>query len=53
MGTASVRIGLLAFFNEFDDGHFGAIRGSYRSGTEVGPSIRFILDFDRNPFRSN
>jgi hypothetical protein len=48
-GTASLRIGLLTFFREFTARDFGAI-GNYRSGTETGPSVRFIFDFDRNPF---
>jgi hypothetical protein len=48
-----VRFGLLAFFDDFDAADFGAIPGSYRSGTEIGPSVRFILDFDRNPLSSN
>jgi hypothetical protein len=50
-GTASLRIGLLTFFQEFTAEDFGAI-GNYRSGTETGPSVRFIFDFDRNPFKS-
>jgi hypothetical protein len=51
-GSATVRVGLLAFFKEFNAEDFGAIPGTYRSGAEVGPSIRFVLDFDRNPFGS-
>ena len=51
-GSASLRLGLLAFFKEFDAADFGAIPGTYRSGAEIGPSIRFVLDFDRNPFSS-
>jgi hypothetical protein len=50
-GTASLRVGVLAFFKEFDDVHFGAIPGTYQSGTEVSPSVRLIIDFDRNPFK--
>lgn len=51
-GTASLRLGVLAFFQEFDATDFGAIPGTYRSGTELGPSVRFVFDFDRNPFSS-
>ncbi|HEY7499242.1 MAG TPA: hypothetical protein VH740_12045 [Vicinamibacterales bacterium] len=51
VGTASLRLGVLAFFKEFTAEDFGAIPGTYRSGTEIGPSFRLILDFDRNPFK--
>jgi hypothetical protein len=51
VGTASLRLGVLAFFKEFTAEDFGAIPGTYRSGTDIGPSFRFILDFDRNPFK--
>ena len=52
-GTVSLRLGLMAFFGEFDAEDFGAIPGSYNSGdsVEFGPSIRFIVDLDRNPFK--
>ena len=53
LGTVSLRLGLLAFFGEFRAEDFGAIPGTYSSGdsVEFGPSVRFILDIDRNPFR--
>jgi hypothetical protein len=53
IGTASLRIGALALFGEFDAADFGAT-GPYSSNGSVewGPSVRFILDFDRNPFSS-
>jgi hypothetical protein len=51
LGTASLRVGLLAFFGGFTASDFAAI-GPYHAKSEVGPSVRFILDFDRNPFTS-
>jgi hypothetical protein len=50
-GTFTVRVGALIWFKEFTAEDFGAIPGTYRSGTEIGPSVRFIFDFDRNPFK--
>jgi hypothetical protein len=52
-GTASLRIGALILLKQFDAEDFGAIPGTYRSSrVDVGPSFRFVLDFDRNPFKS-
>ncbi len=53
-GSATLRIGALFLFGRFEDEDFGAIPGTYRSSSvDVGPSFRFVLDFDRNPFKSN
>jgi hypothetical protein len=53
LGTVTLRLGIVAFFGEFLAEDFGAIPGTYRSGDsiEFGPSVRFILDLDRNPFK--
>lgn len=50
-GTFNVRLGLLWFPGGFKDTDFGALPGTYDSGVELGPSIRFIFDFDANPFK--
>jgi hypothetical protein len=52
LGTASLRVGAVFFTEGFTAADFGAIPGTYESGTEWGPSIRFIFDFDKNPFKS-
>jgi hypothetical protein len=51
VGTFGIRAGVLFFTKGFDADDFGAIPGSYRSGTEVSPSVRFVFDFDRNPLK--
>ena len=51
LGPFGVRVGLLIFTKGFKAEDFGAIPGTYESGLEIGPSVRFVLDFDRNPFR--
>jgi hypothetical protein len=51
LGTANLRLGALFFTGGFTAADFGAIPGTYDSGTEWGPSIRFIFDFDKNPFK--
>jgi hypothetical protein len=52
VGTFNVRIGALWFPGGFKDTDFGAVPGTYDSGVEVGPSVRFIFDFDENPFKN-
>src|SRR5262245_2176504 len=49
-GTASLRAGAVIFSDKFNAADFGAV-GPYVSHGQVVASIRFILDFDRNPFK--
>ncbi len=51
-GKGSLRIGALFFTNEFTAEDFGAVPGTYDSGFDWSPSIRFVLDFDRNPLKT-
>jgi hypothetical protein len=51
VGTFGIRAGVLFFAKGFDADDFGAVPGTYRSGTEVSPSVRFVFDFDRNPLK--
>jgi hypothetical protein len=51
VGTFAIRAGVLFFTKGFDADDFGAVPGTYRSGTEVSPSVRFVFDFDRNPLK--
>lgn len=51
-GTASLRVGAVIFSDKFNATDFGAV-GPYQSHGQVVVSIRFILDFDRNPFKRN
>jgi hypothetical protein len=52
LGKASFRAGYLVFFDGFNADDFGATRGSYDSGgAEGGLSFRFVIDFDRYPYK--
>ena len=50
-GRFMLRAGVLFFLKGFKAEDFGAIPGSWKSGTEITPSLRFVFDFDRNPFK--
>ena len=49
-GTVGLRAGAVIFSDSFNAADFGAI-GPYVSHGQVVASIRFIVDFDRNPFK--